>query len=150
MKNLTLKQAQEKTIFYFDYSGKIKTMNLADFISESTDVTTSPRGVEARLHIREVQDDNGNVISYDIWSWGIRGNNPCFVESFETEEEAQEYLFKASIYDFDKDDQRDTRFFDTLEEAHEEEAEQYANNFGVKLDTAKSIVRKQKLIDLVR
>jgi hypothetical protein len=148
MKNLTLKQAQEKTIFYFDYSGKIKTMNLADFIFESTKETTTPKGVGRVLHIREQQDDSGNIEKYNIYEWYF--SNLRFIESFETLEEAEECIFKYACYDFDKDDQRDTRFFDTLEEAEEEEAEQYANNFGVKLDTAKSIVRKQKLIDLVR
>jgi hypothetical protein len=150
MKNLTLKTAQKTTIFYFDFQDKIKSMKLADFIYLSNDETTSPRGVESRLHIRENQDEEGNVMTYDVWSWGIRGNNPCFVESFETEEEANEYLFECACIDFEKDDQRDTRYFDTIEEAEKEEIESFANNFEVKFDTAKSILRKQKLIDLVR
>lgn len=148
MEKLTLKQAQEKTIFYFDYSGKIKTMNLADFIFESAQETTTPRGVGRVFHIREQQDDSGNIEKYNIYQWWF--SDLRFIESFDTMEEAEECIFLCACYDFDKDDQRDTRFFHTLEEAHEEEAEQYSNNFEVKIETARSILRKQRLINSLK
>jgi len=119
---MTKKEAQSKTVYVFDYNGEIEQTNLYDFIMESKDETTSPVGVMGRLHIRHedghishVHNDEGN---YEVWTWGILGNNPRFIEEFETEEGAEEHIFdKVYSYDFMEDDQRDISYFDTYEEA---------------------------------
>lgn len=115
-------EAQSKTVFVFNYQGEIEETNLYDHIMESKDETTSPVGVMGRLHIRHedghishVHNDEGK---YEVWTWGPSGNNPRFIGVFETEEEAEEYLFDMIYsYDFMEDDQRDTSYFDTYEEA---------------------------------
>ena len=47
---LTLKEAQETKIFYIE-NGKIESTNLAYFVNESVDITTTPRGVAPRVFI---------------------------------------------------------------------------------------------------
>lgn len=99
----------------------IEAESLYDFIMKSVDETTSPRGVEARLHIRHNEEDN----AFEIWSWGVGGNHPKFtgIQS-EIEEEMQQCLFQM-IYDFDflQDDQRDTCYYGSMEEAEAAMAE---------------------------
>lgn len=49
---LTFKEAQETKIFYIQ-NGKIESINLADFISKSVDITTTPRGIAPRVFIED-------------------------------------------------------------------------------------------------
>ncbi|MDH4127131.1 MAG: hypothetical protein OEV44_00145 [Spirochaetota bacterium] len=93
------------------------------------DETTTPGGVAPRMHIREegafettdgelhrtkeeaeqwIKDnDLENEIKdkrrWELWSWGISGNHPKFQESYETEEEAEEALWKCWLNNFDYD-----------------------------------------------
>ena len=107
-------EALNSMVFVFNYSDEIEKTNLYDHIMESADETTTPRGVGKRLHVRENEDE----ATYELWSWGALGNNPYFIDSFDTEEEAEEELFARTYeYDFMTDDQRDTSFFYTRDEA---------------------------------
>jgi hypothetical protein len=73
------------------------------------DEITSPRGVEPRLHIRN---------ETDVWSWGIGGNNPHHVATFDSSEEAEEDLWACWIESLATDDCAPS-FFDSEEEARE-------------------------------
>jgi hypothetical protein len=141
---MTLKEAKNTTIFYLQSIGsykartiegkngkiinlslqfvvedyEIKEGNLYDFIMESMDKTTSPRGVESRLHIKESED------KYQVWTWGLAGNNPQLIEEFDTLEEAEESIFqKIYQFDFMADDQRDTQYFIHRKDAEIERGE---------------------------
>jgi hypothetical protein len=139
MGTITVKEAKEKEIFVIvqtdiEYSNymvgkkqfsriskcnfKIEKTNLYSHVMESCDETTTPRGVAPRLHSRYNEETN----QWELWSWGISGNNPVnYNVSFDTEEEIENELFRL-VYEFDfvDDDQRDTMFFETEEEAEAE------------------------------
>lgn len=82
-------------------------------------ITTTPGGVAPILHIREKygffyqnvetkkliekcdydyleDDEQGNyrsygesIVSWELWSWGFNGNNPIYIDSYKSEEEAE-------------------------------------------------------------
>lgn len=64
------------------------------------DETTSPKGVEPRVHIRENKEEG----TYEVWTWGTLGRFPKLLESFETEDESEEYQLECWLYNFDNDD----------------------------------------------
>ena len=120
-------EAINKNVFVFDHDGEIVERNLYEHIMMSEDQTTSPVGVMGRWHIRHedlwcssgrrnhVLNTEGN---YEVWTWGPNGNYPSFIKEFESEEEAEEFIFNK-IYsdDFLPDDQRHVDYYDTKEEA---------------------------------
>ncbi len=135
------KEAENKVIFVFNHNGKIEKTTLYDHAIESRDETTSPVGVMGRLHIRHediscrynlrnrVNNDKG---FFEVWTWGVNGNNPKFIEEFEKEEDAEEFIWeKIYSYDFAQDDQRDTSWFETIEEAQEIKWERSAIKPGI-------------------
>ncbi len=123
-----------------DNSIEVVKKNLYDFVMESAKETTSPRGVTAKLHIRE--DEENEEEPFEIWTWGVNGNHPHKLSSFETEEEAQDELFRMVFdYDFETDDQRDTTYFSTQEEAEEGKIERFADWWSVDVETVKSILK---------
>ena len=132
MEKLTLKTAQEKTIFYID-DQEIKSANLADFIFESLEKIRVSRIIKPAIYVREIEDENGNVIRYDIYKYG-GGGNSRFQKSFQTLDEAEQYGFECACIDFKNDNDRDTRYFETIEEAEEAKAKDSENE--PKEDTA--------------
>jgi hypothetical protein len=54
MEKLTLEQAKDTTVFYIDHKGEIQEDILYDRMAESTDITTTPRGVGPRLFLEEI------------------------------------------------------------------------------------------------
>ncbi len=110
---VTVKEAKDTTIFTI-VNGEVVKNNLYDFVMESVDETTSPRGVEPRIHVRPDEDAG----TFEVWTWGVRGNNPVYLMSFNTKEEAEDWVFERVFeFDFLEDDQRDISYFDTPEEA---------------------------------
>lgn len=110
----SLIEAQKTTIYFVNEDLEVEETTEAEFINQSIDETTSPRGVEPRLHVRENEDDN----TFEVWTWGPSGNNAKFIKSFEIKEEADEFIFQKTYeYDFMEDDQRDTQYFFNEEEA---------------------------------
>lgn len=106
--------------------------NLYEFVMESAEQTTSPRGVCNKLHIREIEQDcscvddegcfdddckkclHGCELVYQVWDWGFRGQYPQRVETFETEEEAEDFIYcRTYDFDFSNDVNRDTRYYNT-------------------------------------
>jgi hypothetical protein len=166
-------QVGEKTRTYsrFEIEGySVGPINEAEFIMQSAEETTSPRGVERKLHIRECErqcscynddddtfDENcekcyhGTELAYEVWDWGFRGQYPSKLDTFETEAEAEDYIFQRVYeYDFLRDDQRDTMYFDNIEEAEDEMIERYAELWSVKKDTVISILHHKKIVNEVR
>ena len=124
---MTIQEAKETRIFYFNQDGEIEEGSLYDFVMESVDETTSPRGVEPRIHIRHRKEEiiieegylDGEIIpeAWEIWSWGVQGSNPHKLEECETEEKALQNVFdKVFTYDFIPDDQRDTFYSENRED----------------------------------
>lgn len=128
-------EAREDIIFAIQNNEVVET-NLYDFIMASADETTSPDGAERKLHIRHesynwgskglVNNEDG---LYEVWDWGFRGQAPRFLDDFETEEEAEDYIFHlVEEDDFANDDQRDTMYYNTREEAEADLAKMNAEN----------------------
>lgn len=99
-----------QVIFYCDYTNKeVIETSYQDYLDEfGSDETTSPRGVEERLHIREIEEmtmkhvATGEMIwesdyndldeaeqdpynyfgectkEWQVWSWGVGGNHPHY------------------------------------------------------------------------
>ena len=79
-----------KTIYVLTAKDKLEEYTLAAFLREfCSDETTSPRGVEPRLHIRERDG------KFDVWTWGPAGNFPRKLDTFDTEEEAERDIMHA-------------------------------------------------------
>jgi len=137
--SLCLKQMrddQNKIVYCFDESREIVERTLAEHIMLSNDETTSPRGVESRLHIRGNEGDG-----YEVWTWGCTGNKAekFTFQNFETEEEADAWIYNRIYeYDFLADDQRDTSYFYEYEDAFDVYIERLADTLGVDIDVAKS------------
>lgn len=131
-------------VFIVNESGEIEQVGYADLVWQFVEITTSPRGVEPKLHIREadwykvgeelfadierandaaaeIHLESGvfvaieNVTRYEGWTWGHQGNFPRLLLSFDTEEEAQDWLFKCAEIDF-QNDWRAPMIFNTREE----------------------------------
>lgn len=94
---------ESRNIWYIDVNGDEHQIPFAEFLREfCADETTSPKGIEPRLHIRgpfyqtsdgvihdeileadhwikdqELEDDLDEVPEiYELWTWGVNGNNP--------------------------------------------------------------------------
>lgn len=166
-------QIGEKTRAYtrFEIEGySVGPINEYDFIMQSAEETTSPRGVEMKLHVREKErqcscyneeedtfDENcekcyhGTELVYEVWDWGFRGQYPTKIDTFDTEDEASDFIFQRTYeYDFMRDDQRDTTYFDTLEDAEAEMISRYMELWSVKEETVISILRHKKMVDEIR
>jgi len=150
---ITAKQAKETRIFVIE-NGAIEETNLYDFVNISIDETTSPNGVAPRIHVRENEEEG----TFEIWTWGILGNNPKFITSLETEEMADDWCFNDTYEsDFMNDDQRNTWFSCNYEEALQE----LADMLEISLETMKSIehhrecaakikeIKKQKKLEAI-
>jgi hypothetical protein len=152
----TALQAQNTEIFVIE-DNKVEKTNLYDFVMISASETTSPVGIMPHMHIRHedyfcrygrlnsVNNDEGH---YEVWLWGHSGNGSTFVQEFETESEAEDFIFERTyLYDFEKDDQRDTCFYESYEEANEERIRLYAESNRIDLDVAESILKHEEIRD---
>jgi hypothetical protein len=126
---MTAKDAK-KTIIFIIENGEIVETNLFDHVMGSVDETTSPVGVMRRFHIRHrdnhhLSDRRGLLKTtinkegkFEVWTWGVRGNNPRFIQEFETEDQAEDWLFQRTYEaDFVQDDQRNTSYYHSQEDA---------------------------------
>ena len=125
----------------------IENTTLFKFVMQSAEETTSPRGVENKLHVR-VNEEEG---MFEVWDWGFRGQYPKLVVSCETAEEADDEIFNRTYdFDFTNDDQRNTCFHYTLEDAVNELEEILAEKWGVDREVAKHLMRKSQLLRTLR
>lgn len=115
MANITATQAKATTIFYLTADNEIESDNLFDFVMESEEMTTSPRGVEGKVFVQENEESQ----TWDLREWQPNGHSRA-IETFDTEEEANdEHFDRIYKYDFLPDDQRDIQYFITMQEAEE-------------------------------
>lgn len=104
---------------YYIQNGEIIESSYKSYLQEfGQDLTTSPRGVEDRLHVREIKDDEGNTIEWQIWSWGTGGNRPRYTGySFATEEEAELHYYERSEWYVTEKNWDAPRFHNTKDDA---------------------------------
>jgi hypothetical protein len=112
----TAQQARESVIFVIEENQPVQT-NYYDHVMASQNEVNTPRGVMADM----VKKFNEETEKWDVFGWRRDRRNWELVDSFDTEEEADDEIFKKVVrYDFDRDDQRDTQFFHTIEECRAE------------------------------
>lgn len=133
----------------------VVTENLFDFIWASVEETTSPRGVAPKLHIRvngvcntvcgDYQNEEDCCI--EVWTWGVGGNNPHFIQEFQTISEAEDFLFeKCYDYDFQNECNRSTFYTEDFEEAQKEASE----IMEIPLDTYISYSKHKELANQIK
>lgn len=121
-------QARNTQVFVIDYNGRIQETNLYDHVEVSAEKTTSPRGVMYKMFFEEYmfEADEADEAPFE-WSpyvlkmWGSGGRGPADVLAiFDTKEEAEDEWFRRTYeYDFLPDDQRNTAYYSSREEAIE-------------------------------
>lgn len=121
-----------KTVFIINAAGQIEQVNYSKLIWQFADETTTPHGVGYRLHIRQESwfkvgnefykqqasaEDSANDIERETgqrplieevtlfggWTWGHLGNFPKRITVFDTQEEADKWLFERAEFDFQSD-----------------------------------------------
>lgn len=146
MKNYDFQEAQQKEIFIYNSKSEIEKTNLYDFVMSFADETTSPRGVEPRLHIRKNEDDN----TFEVWTWGVRGQNLRNIGSGLTEEEAIDWIY-SSVYCTDfQNSSESTIYFESEEDAENDLAERFSEENNISIETAKHILRKEKIVSNIK
>ena len=93
---------------YIIENGAIKDIDYHELVLQYADTTTTPIGVRAKYYVRE----------HEGWTWGHSGQSPRRIEIFETEEEADTWLFDLAEIDFFADDMK-PEIFQTEQEAQE-------------------------------
>jgi hypothetical protein len=146
MKNFDFQEAQQKEIYILTSKGEIEKTNLYDFVMSFAYETTSPQGVEPRLHIRQNEDDN----TFEVWTWGVRGQNLREIGSGLTEEEAIDWIY-SSVYctDFEYSS-KSTIYFESEEDAENDLAERFSEENNISIETAKHILRKEKIVSNIK
>lgn len=87
------------------------------------------------------------ITTYAVVSYRSNVRGFQVVQEFDTEEEANnDWFARIEKYDFARDDQRNTSFFYSEEEAINDRAEYYACDNNVSVDVAKSILRKMDIL----
>lgn len=122
----TAQQARDLNIFVINYHGDIVETSLYDHVTQSVEKITSPRGIWPKLFFEKHQwldhsdiDGDKLIEGFALKYWEHNGRARV-VATYLTEEEAENDWFDR-IYNFDfmEDDQRDTQFFATKEEAEQ-------------------------------
>lgn len=106
----------EKNVYWLNFNDEIEEINYGELVEIFRDETTTPKGVGARIHIRENKEHG----TYDLWTWGVQGNNPAYIKSYDTEEEAIFTLYETYEWDMNEQDQHSVNFADTEEELKEQ------------------------------
>lgn len=128
---------------------RIAETDLLSFVYDSAEETTSPRGVERKLYILEVEGETENV--YELRLWGPNGHGTTLIDTFDTEEEAEDEAFNRTYtYDFLTDDQRDTWYSESREDAEQYLVERYADAWNVSEDVVESILSKRDRVEVSR
>ena len=123
----------ENSQIFIIKAGKIESMKWLEYLFEyAADETTTPRGVAPRMHLRCSECEAHHSGYYeketcgqdecqskfcDVWSWGIRGNNPYCLERGITWEEGRNKII-AGMEEYAYEDDQHT-WYDTREEAEE-------------------------------
>lgn len=166
---ITVKEAKETKIFIIE-DERIRTTNLYDFVMISAEETTSPRGVENKLHIREKEqqcscyntdndtyDDNcpkcymGIETVYEVWTWGIRGQFPKLIETFDTEPQAEDFIFDRTYqFDFLEDCNRSPFFCHSYDEAMDDLIQTIMDRYYIDRDVAVSVLHHMDCVEKIK
>jgi hypothetical protein len=137
---------------YYVVDGEVVESSYKDYLLEyGQDLTTSPNGISDRMHIREVKDDEDNVIEWQIWTWGVNGNHPAYTgTSFDNEEEADLYYYERCQWYISEKNWNAPCQYDSEEEAENGIIERMADNDSIDKEVAASIYRKSKIVKEAR
>lgn len=126
MTTQSAQQARNTKVFVINnYKNEVEETTLYDHVMESAEEATSPRGVEHKMFVKEV--DNSEAIVFELRKWEANGRART-IDTYDTEAEAEDEKYTRTYnYDFLPDDQRDTMYFNTREEADAELKERIAN-----------------------
>lgn len=83
---------RDTIVIYLDTDGKYELTTFQDFCEMFAEETTTPNGVEPKLHIRD---------ETEIWTWGYQGNNPIQIHNCKTPEEAAFKLCEMQLEEID-------------------------------------------------
>ena len=124
MTTQSAQQARNTKVFVINnYSNEVEETTLYDHVIESAEETTSPRGVMTKLFVQENEEES----TWEVRHWEPNGRARV-IEAYTCEEEAtDEWYTRIYNSDFQPDDQRDTMYFNTREEAEAELKERMAN-----------------------
>lgn len=120
----TAQQVKDQVIFIIE-NNVVEQTTLWDHIAASAREVCSPRGVMYEMFVEEVENAvyMGDVVEGKKWAlkeWKANGHAKV-IDLFDTEEEADTEWFRLhEAYDFAKDDQRNTSYWNTREEAEKE------------------------------
>jgi hypothetical protein len=118
--------------FIINADGQIEQINYNELVWRFVDITTTPCGVAPRFHVRkkiwfkvgndlfdqealaqdaadDAEQDAGTrpaieeVVRFEGWTWGHQGNFQKQIQVFDTQEEADEWIFKGAETDFQND-----------------------------------------------
>jgi hypothetical protein len=159
---ITVKEAREQKIYVVE-NGAVEETTLYEHVIKSLDETTTPRGVGARMFYEQREIENLDSIPFlndlcrdakeetecfEICTWGFIGNHHHKLdEFFSTEEAAEDHLFNLTFdYDFQKDDQRNTMYYDIYEDA----VKDFAEIHNISFDSALSYLSHQKLANKIK
>lgn len=150
----------DKTVFIINDNGEPMEIGYSDLIWQFAEQTTTPRGVAPRYHVREyawykledglyekkteandvaddLERDTGvrpsieEVNRFEGWTWGHQGNHPEQLCVFDSEDEANEWLFNGAKDDFLRSEHA-PEIFNTLEEAKASLAEDLDSSLSFK------------------
>jgi hypothetical protein len=110
-----MKNKFEKNVWWVNFDNKIEEINYGELVEMFADETTTPNGIAPRYHIRE----NKEYGTFDLWTWGVQGNNPKFVKDFNTEKEANYALYETFELDMLGNEQYSVTYADTKKELEE-------------------------------
>ena len=99
-------------------------LTLRELSIQHADMTTTPRGVQTRMHIRDGRE---------LWTWGPGGNSPSLVCIFDSDQEANHALLLCHKQDLDTSDISYTGLKDR--EFSIKEARKLLKNIGYNLTT---------------
>jgi hypothetical protein len=126
-KLLSALEARNTKIFVIE-NGEVVETTLFNHVIESAEETTSPRGVMHKMFIDEIDVEEfdsedqyvGTTQRYILREWQANGRSRE-LDRFNSEEAANdEWYTRTYNYDFTPDDQRDTRYWFTRDEAEKE------------------------------
>lgn len=107
-------------------SNSIEEISYRDYLRDfGADETTSPRGVEPRIHVREGEE------CWELWSWGVNGNNPYKIGGYDTEEEAESEMYEHFEFYAREHNWNAPIFYYTKEDAMQQWADLSGKSYGV-------------------
>lgn len=152
---MTKSQLDQSGFLFLRSSLSIEPMTYREYLNEyGRDLTTTPRGVGDRCHVREVevedtvyneQTEENEVtvrIEWQIWTWGVNGNNPRYSgTSFDNEEDAELYYYERSEWYISEKNWDAPRWHSTYDEA--------ITDFADTFEKSKEVVRRHLKISAI-